>query len=630
MSSDIHAYFNEPGHLKEPKTCLALSEGQRVGMDQIRAAADSMIRSISGWRGCMSVDGRKESRDTRLNPAFAILATAAALSFVRLLRSTGKPERILLACDTRATGPAIVDTLLRSYTYLGIQADLAGVVSAPEAAAAVASDSRIGGLCYVTASHNPQGYNGFKFINELGLVLGAANAAELNSMFESTIGRWDAFEKLRRIVLHADARTVSAAYADQSSVRRRCRDAYVTLLKERLSRPWTFHEIQSHTHPVAVFADMNGSARSLGPDDSFLSSWGMDFRSINDNAGEIVHSIEPEGEALNECRSKMGSALIGYVPDNDGDRGNLVLNPGDGTPFSLSGQDVFALSVVAELAMDSVRAFRETHEAKRAVVVNGPTSLRINRIARAFGAEVFRAEVGEANVIERARLLREQGYIIPITGEGSNGGNITHPGTIRDPLSTVCSILRLIAWKPPQQIAEVSPALAAFRALRISEDPASLTPKEILSTVLRSLPSFRTTLTADPTAKVTLESVEHAKLKAAYERLVSDEIEKLKRRPELVWVSAYRILNFEGTEEREGAGNRDPEGNQSGGLAVHLLDTSGEARAFVWFRGSRTEPVLRIIVDLEDTNETAYSALLQMQTELIADAARLARDGGIF
>ncbi|MFP4509066.1 MAG: hypothetical protein ACLFNQ_02955 [Spirochaetaceae bacterium] len=626
MQKPTQPYADTSGFIHAPVAFYSLSEGQRVGLDDIRQASDKMIRSISGWRACMSPEESPESADTKLNPSYAILIIAAAISFVRLIRQTGRNECVLLACDTRPTGPAILDTLVRAFSYLGIGVKVAGVVSVCEASAAVAADPDTGGLCFVTASHNPRGYNGLKFMTEHGHVLPASEAALLNETFESTVVRWDAFEKLRRVVLHADVPKILEAYDRQAEVRAFTRRAYISLLENRSASPWTFSELTSHTSPVSVFADMNGSARSVGPDREYLEAWGMRYTSINDIPGQIVHAIEPEGRALDDCRAQMGGALVGYVPDNDGDRGNLVLNPSGTSPFSLSAQEVFALSVVAELSMDAIRLENADSKLPRAIVVNGPTSLRIDRLARAFGVAVFRAEVGEANILERSRELREEGYVVPITGEGSNGGNITHPGTIRDPLSTISSLIRLIAWRPAEKPYTQTPAHVAFQALSIAGNPHSMKPEEILEAILAGLPVFRTTPTTDSQARITVATLDHGALKSAYEYLLEDEIGKLKVHPSLSWIDSYRILNLEATVVREGAGNRDPNGNQSGGLSVHLLDSSGTARAFMWMRGSRTEPVLRLIVDMEGADDLAYSQLMTTQAHMVARASQYVVD----
>ncbi len=57
---------------------------------------------------------------------------------------------------------------------------------------------------------------------------------------------------------------------------------------------------------------------------------------------------------------------------------------------------------------------------------------------------MFRAETGEANVVNLAEMLRSEGWVVSILGEGSNGGNITHPSKVRDPLSTLGAMIRLL------------------------------------------------------------------------------------------------------------------------------------------------------------------------------------------
>ena len=129
------------------------------------------------------------------------------------------------------------------------------------------------------------------------------------------------------------------------------------------------------------------------------------------------------------------------MPDCDGDRGNIVYwDEKQKKAVILKAQEVFSLSVLAELTY-SIWQHGEEKDFKPAVVVNCPTSMRINEIASALGAEVFRAEVGEANVVNLAREIRSQGYTVRILGEGSNGGTITYPAAVRDPLNTIFALL---------------------------------------------------------------------------------------------------------------------------------------------------------------------------------------------
>ena len=55
----------------------------------------------------------------------------------------------------------------------------------------------------------------------------------------------------------------------------------------------------------------------------------------------------PEGAGLNECRDALSRSgekdkrfLLGYVPDNDGDRGNIVYRTAAGSVVALQAQEV--------------------------------------------------------------------------------------------------------------------------------------------------------------------------------------------------------------------------------------------------------------------------------------------------
>jgi phosphoglucomutase len=84
-------------------------------------------------------------------------------------------------------------------------------------------------------------------------------------------------------------------------------------------------------------------------------------------------------------------------------------------------------------------------------------------------------------------------------------------------------------------------------------------------------------------------------------------------------IVAWRVINYEGTEAREGIGNRT--GSESGGLKVMLTDSNGLDVGFLWMRGSKTEPVFRIMVDIEGHRPELENELLQWLREMVATAA---------
>jgi phosphoglucomutase len=239
----------------------------------------------------------------------------------------------------------------------------------------------------------------------------------------------------------------------------------------------------------------------------------------------ISHRIVPEGKSLDECCRQLEAAhredrsfIFGYVPDNDGDRGNIVYYDEEKKGArAIQAQEVFALACAAELACLALSEHRgKLHPHRQAVVVNGPTSLRIERIAEHFGVEVHRAEVGEANVVGLAAELRSAGVEVRILGEGSNGGNITHPSLIRDPLSTIFSLLKLLFLGARD--ASHSPLAEWCRRAELPPPPFPALPPS-LGYPLRSLPKFLSLSAFEPEALMKIRTLDQKRFKARYEKI---------------------------------------------------------------------------------------------------------------
>ena len=345
-------------------------------------------------------------------------------------------------------------------------------------------------------------------------------------------------------------------------------------------------------------------------DREFLTRLGVRVEVLNDKPGKVAHTIVPEGEGLAACKAALTDAhrrdpsfRLGYTADNDGDRGNLVfINSATGEAEELHAQEVFALAAVAELAWNELVT---SGGATPALVVNGPTSLRVDEIARRWNAELYRSEVGEANVIDRALELEDKRVII--MGEGSNGGNITPPSLVRDPLSTVGAMIKLAR-------SEAYDSWFRKSSLPVPDG-------RDLWALVKALPAYVTTGAYEARAILSIRTANHDALKSAYEAIFPTAFEK-----EREWledrfgVVGYRVVNYEGTVERHGPGNRTGDGR--GGFKVELLDKRGRPRGFLWMRGSKTEPAFRIMADLAGGDPEDEAALLRLHAELVRAADR--------
>jgi phosphomannomutase len=474
-----------------------------------------------------------------------------------------------------------------------------GVTPSPQIFAYTGLDAQIDGFFYISASHNPIGYNGFKMGLQTGGVLSAAIAGRVETRFRKAITDQHLVEQLGGKVAHLPRGNITPLLDEQPRWQQESRDAYSSFVFGIAAGglpPDAFQHFLREgltTRPLGIVGDLNGSARCLGPDRSLLPALGLRSVFIHDEPGNIAHQILPEGAGLEPVAAELQrwhqedlAFSLGYTPDNDGDRGNIVLINPEGEPLILAAQDVFALIVQIEL--DWLHK-NPPEDRKIAIVANGPTSLRVESLAARYGATVFRAEVGEANVVALGERLRHDGWCVPVVGEGSNGGVIMPPAAVRDPLNTIFSLVK-----------------------------HHCTGKTIV-TSLRQLPQFITTGTDDPRAKLEVPAVSPAVLKERYETLLQERFIHLREElREHADIESYRVENHEGIETHTGPGNRS--GDQSGGLRVVLLDNQQQAIGFLWMRGSRTEPIFRVIVDIAGDQLELHDRLIQWHRQLLTES----------
>jgi phosphoglucomutase len=321
------------------------------------------------------------------------------------------------------------------------------------------------------------------------------------------------------------------------------------------------------------------------------------------------------------------------MPDCDGDRGNLVVwDDTVGKARVLEAQEVFALCSVAELAHLVWTGEAGSAPRKIAIAVNDPTSLRVDRIAAAFGVELFRAEVGEANVVGLARKLRERGYTVRVLGEGSAGGNITHPSAVRDPLDTLLSLLKLLCVRggdsrqddsrqDDSHRGEFREGKEGFFSIWLKRRGRGAEYREdfTLADVIASLPPFVTTGVYEAEALLKVKTLDHGVLKDRYQTVFLREWESRKDQlRDKYGITSWEAAAYNGMEEHRGITRFGDAGR--GGLKVHFLNGEGIPIAAIWMRGSATEPVFRIMADAEGRDNSLERDLIFWQRRMVAEA----------
>ncbi len=594
--------------------------------DQVLSAHRQMILSASGWRTVFARDGGEHSSSTDTAPAHQVIAVTAALAYSRYLRRKSPDTRVLItARDTRPTGEILEQLIAAALISEGWEVRSLGQAAVCEVIAWVMSDHTLQGGIYISASHNPLGHNGCKFLGPAGVIPGE-ESRELITEYTSLITHDDCIQQalgtLDKVPMDHLFQVLSRreAYKQQSlEVYREFTGHTAADSMCICGQDSLYSRIRSGVAeaPLSILIDYNGSARTTSIDESLLHSIDIPTAAMNHVPGVIAHGILPEGDNLNPCIKALEAAYsrdpsfqIGIVYDNDGDRGNIVyIDENTGKACRLEAQKLFALVVLSELA------YTANGTQRPAVAVNCATSLLVDEVASRFNAQVFRGEVGEANVVNLAKELREQGYQVRVLGEGSNGGNITHPSTVRDPLNTLLSLIKLLTLRDEGS----SKGLFSrwCEAAGIMDAPQK---GFTLADIIGTLPAYTTTASSDPRALLEIYSADQEQLKTSYEECFSSSWQRdrqmLKNRFGFV---SWREYNTEGTRSLEGVGSQF-RSLSSGGLRIVFFDHQDTAKGSIWMRKSGTEPVFRVMADLKGHDPEGEALLLAWHRMIISKA----------
>ena len=585
----------------------------------------NMILSASGWRKVFSITNNEQDSSKNIgleNQAISVFAALVFSDYVKEVTNKQKPT-ILCGMDSRPTGSEIADATIKTLAANNVDVNFIGITAAPEI---MAYSKNFDGFIYISASHNPIGHNGIKFGLNTGGVLNGTENAKLVQKFNELCDKEDAIDFAMSILNKANLSTVENIYNNSPAQKQQALLYYKNFLKETITackdttkQDEIFSLIKNtiNQKKLGVVCDMNGSARSISVDKDFFAENLINFYAMNDIPGKIVHEIIPEAENLVHCASYMEKlqsqgntdAILGYMPDCDGDRGNIVYwDEKQKKSVILKAQEVFSLSVLAELSYSSWLN-KDNKDFKPAIAVNCPTSMRIEEIANAFNAKVFRAEVGEANVVNLACEKRNQGFDVRIFGEGSNGGTITYPSAVRDPLNTIFAIIKLLSIKDLFKI------WCAKTGSQYKEDFS-------LTDILNTLPKYTTTGVSEKRAILKINKTNHSLLKSRFQRVFEQEYsEKLKTINEKYGITSYRVALTNGTNELLDVTDFSKSGN--GGLKIIFYSENNKIKtpeAFIWMRGSGTEPVFRIMCDVKGNRPEMEKEFLQWETEMLQKA----------
>lgn len=589
----------------------------------------NFIQSASGWRKVFAKSGDENDTDPQISDADKKIIECSIAAFTKYLKLVIPSDEITIALgrDTRPTGVDICDTAIKTFIKLGVKVKYLGITCAPQimcyACNVIGHEKVCDGFMYISASHNPIAHNGLKFGLSNGGVLDAAenkkvvelfndyyNSDNLTAIYQDELETPIMTQKLLNDTMTAIydaapylnmqsltfyknffmARTTALVLSSDSDIQKKFSNLCNTIKNSN----------------IAIAADFNGSARCLSIDTNLFKSFKIPFYAINNTAGIIPHGIIPEGRNLQFLSDEITrqqnagnkNLILGYTCDCDGDRGNIVLwDDKKQVATILFAQEVFALCTLAAI---SYHLGSGTPANKICVVCNCATSMRVDDIAKTFGVKVARCEVGEANVVNTARALSSDGYVICISGEGSNGGVIIPPNFVRDPLDTVFLILKLLCDKTLfERWCKMSGVL--------------FSQNYTLSDILQTLPKYTTTATTDKRAVLHIRSNDCTILQRRFQNLFLNEWGAKKAELfQKYGILSYKVHITRGIKEL--TDEKDFSLAGSGGLKIIFFDEGASPIAFLWMRKSGTEPIFRIMCDVKGCDKKSAT----MEGELLS------------
>jgi phosphomannomutase len=370
--------------------------------------SDTLMISVSGMRGHVGTDLTPELVARHAAALGAWVRTSAAGQMAAAGARADRPA-VVLGRDARTSGPMFSHAAAAGLMSVGVDVIDVGVVPTPTVQLAVEHHHAGAGLI-LTASHNPIEWNALKFVGADGIFLDAEAGARVRALADEGPPRmgWEGIGTLRE---------------DREAVRRHL-DAVLALplIDVAAIRARGFH--------VALDCVRGAGASAIPP---LLQHLGCRMSGINlEPDGRFPRAPEPVPENLGELGElvRRSGADVGFAVDPDVDR--LALVDEHGEPI---GED-YTLAFAVRAVLDG----RSSEAEIPTVVINLSTSLVVEDAARAAGARLVRAPVGEANV---ARAIRDEGAVIG--GEGNGGVMLPALHIGRDAPLGVALILHLLA-----------------------------------------------------------------------------------------------------------------------------------------------------------------------------------------
>ncbi len=368
------------------------------------------IRSISGIRAIVETHLKDEVIRKYIQGAHQIYQEGA----------------IIVGRDSRPSGQLITNVVIDEFIRLGRNVIFCDIVPTPTVQFMVEQTDAAGGLV-ITASHNPEEWNGLKFVRSDGTFFLPEENEKLFEVVDANTKHKES--KVRGIVLE-DKNAIQKHIIKNASLK--CVDTY---------------KIRKRKFKVVIDA-INGAGAVAVP--AMLEALGCEVIPINcEPTGDFVHGTEPLPENLKElCDAVVdNNADIGFAVDPDADR--LAVVDEKGNPIG----EEYTLVLATE-------GYINTTGRNETFVTNLSTTMALDKLAEQYGCNVVRSAVGEINVVQKMLEIGAN-----LGGEGNGGVILKEAHLGRDSLVGVTMVLNRLA-QSKETVSEIKKQLPQFEIVK--------------------------------------------------------------------------------------------------------------------------------------------------------------------
>ncbi len=376
----------------------------------------TLIKNISGFRGTIGGNNFEN-----LTPTDIVTSISA---FSRLIKENNPDSSnlsVMTGRDGRKSGKMIQSIVNSTFNSMGINVIDAGLSTTPTICWGVLNNDSVGGLM-ITASHNPEEYNGLKFFNSDGEFLSREDVSKLIEYSESKDHIFSSNESLGSITEYE-----------------RLIDDHVDAILNLKILP--VKEIRDLN--LSVSADAINSVGSIAIP-KLLDKLNIKYNIINSEIkGVFNHTPEPLAENLTDLSKsiKVNKSDFGIAVDPDVDR--LVFFDENGKILGEEYTQVFCSDfVLSKNKGDTVSTLSSSNALKDLTI--------------SYGQKYYSTPVGEMNVVKK---MKEVSSIVG--GEG--GGGIIYPELHygRDALVGIALFLALLVEKKCK-VSELKPQYSEY------------------------------------------------------------------------------------------------------------------------------------------------------------------------